>query len=214
MSVRIYTLAKEMKLDSKDLVELCTRAGIQDKGSALASLTDEEVVKLREFLAGKTKPAERSAAAAAKPGVPVRPTTTAPVKREDYIAPAGVVGKGKPPEIAPPKPPAAGGPPAKPRPGSRSADGAKPMPRPAFKLAPLPAAGRAPPPATRSSQEPVAQKPDVKLPLDAIRSAKQVGAKPLADHMRKAEQRQAGESGRPQTAGPLRGAGGPGAAPL
>ena len=38
MAVRIYTLAKELKIDSKELVELCTRAGIQDKGSALASI--------------------------------------------------------------------------------------------------------------------------------------------------------------------------------
>ena len=55
MAVRIYTLAKELKLDSKELVELCTRAGIQDKGSALASLTDEEVAKLKEFIAGKAR---------------------------------------------------------------------------------------------------------------------------------------------------------------
>ena len=190
MAVRIYTLAKDLKLDSKELVDLCTRAGIQDKGSALASLSDDEVAKLREFMAGKAKPAERPAAAV-KPGPPVRPTAPGPVKREDYIAPAGVSGKAKPPEMPPatpatpatsaPQPPATG----KPRPGSRSGDGAKPMPRPAFKLAPLPAAGRAAPP-PRASQEPVAQKPDVKLPLDAIRYAKQGGAKPLADHMRKA----------------------------
>ncbi|MFM8415014.1 MAG: translation initiation factor IF-2 [Planctomycetota bacterium] len=215
MAVRIYTLAKELKLDSKELVELCTRAGIQDKGSALASLTDEEVAKLKEFIAGKAKPAERPAAAA-KPGAPVRPVAAGPVKREDYIAPAGVAGKGKPPEVAPPKPPAAAAPAApsaKPRPGSRSGDGPKPMPRPAFKLAPLPAAGRAPPP-PRATQEPVAQKPDVKLPLDAIRSAKQGGAKPLADHMRKAEQRQAGEAARARTSGLLRGAGGPAAPPV
>ena len=38
MAVRIYTLAKELKIDSKELVEICTRAGIQDKGSALASM--------------------------------------------------------------------------------------------------------------------------------------------------------------------------------
>ena len=79
------------------------------------------------------------------------------------------------------------------------------MPRPAFKLAPMPAAGKAPPPPARGKEEPAAQKPDVKLPLDAIRSAKQGGAKPLADHMRKAEQRQAGESVRARTSGLLRG---------
>ena len=53
MAVRIYSLAKELKLD-KELVELCN-GGIQDKGSALASLDDAEVVRIKEFVAGKTK---------------------------------------------------------------------------------------------------------------------------------------------------------------
>ena len=57
MAVRIYTLAKELKLDSKELVELCNLAGIQDKGSALASLADDEVAKIKEFIAGKSRPA-------------------------------------------------------------------------------------------------------------------------------------------------------------
>ena len=56
MAVRIYTLAKDLKIDSKELVELCTRAGIQDKGSALASMTDEEVAKLKEFIAATGMP--------------------------------------------------------------------------------------------------------------------------------------------------------------
>jgi translation initiation factor IF-2 len=203
VAVRIYTLAKELKLDSKELVELCTRAGIQDKGSALASLSDEEVAKIKEFIAGKAKGPERPAAPV-RPGAPVRPAAASPVKKEDYIAPAGVSGKGKPQEIGGGKSPGKPGS-TRPRPGGRTGEGGKPMPRPAFKLAPLPAAGKAPPPPARGKEEPVAQKPDVKLPLDAIRSAKQGGAKPLADHMRKAEQRQAGESVRARTSGLLRG---------
>jgi len=55
-------------------------------------------------------------------------------------------------------------------------------------------------PVARTSQEPAPQKPDVKLPLDAIRSAKAGGAKPLAEHMRKHEQRQA-DAGRPRPGG-------------
>jgi translation initiation factor IF-2 len=199
VAVRIYTLAKELKLDSKELVEMCTRAGIQDKGSALASLNDEEVAKIKEFIAGKAKPPERPAAPV-RPSPTSRPAAAGPVKREDYIAPAGVSGKGKPQELGTGKPPT-----ARPRPGGRTGEGGKPMPRPAFKLAPLPAAGKAPPPPARGKEEPAAQKPDVKLPLDAIRSAKQGGAKPLADHMRKAEQRQAGEAVRARTSGLLRG---------
>jgi len=230
VAVRIYTLAKELKIDSKELVELCTRAGIQDKGSALASMTDEEVGKLKEFIAAKSRPPERPAvgpaslapqrpapqkpapqrpapqkpappepvaAGAAPPTAPapLAPRPAGPVRREDYIGPMGAAARGKPAEIPPVKP-------AEPRPrpaGLRpTGDGTKPVPRPAFKLSPLPAAGR--PPVQRVSQEPAAQKPDVKLPLDAIRSAKAGGAKPLAEHMRKHEQRQA-ETPRPRPGG-------------
>jgi len=216
VAVRIYTLAKELKIDSKELVELCTRAGIQDKGSALASMTDEEVAKLKEFMAAKSRPPERPAVAApvrpAAPPAPVKPAAPATLKREDYIAPTGVA-KAKPPEVAPPPKPVAAE--AKPRPTVRpGGDGPKPVPRPAFKLAPVPAAGRAPITPRPASQEPVAQKPDVKLPLDAIRSAKAGGAKPLADHMRKHEQQRAADATRQRTSGLLRGgAGAPTAVP-
>ena len=44
MPVRIYAFAKEMKIDSKELVDVCKKAGVTGKGSALASLSDEEVV--------------------------------------------------------------------------------------------------------------------------------------------------------------------------
>ena len=242
MAVRIYSLAKELKLDSKELVELCARAGIQDKGSALASLTDDEVARVKDFIAGKSKSAERAA--------PVRPTTAAKssgaMRREDYVAPTGAVGGSRPKDLSGGKPapkpaplgrapaatgdaagkPAEGesatpdggdaGPPLRVRPGAGRGprSGAKPAPRPTFKLPPLPAAGRKPA-APRPSQEPAAQKPDVKLPLDAIRSAKAGGTKPLAEHMRKHEQRQQDKTtGR--TAGLLRGgmAGGGLAPPL
>jgi len=224
VAVRIYTLSKELKIDSKELVELCTRAGIQDKGSALASMSDEEVAKLKEFIAGKSRPPERPAPAAPTPPAAggAKPTAPAPapapvrapgtLKREDYIAPAGVASRGRPIDLQAAKSDAE----PRPRPaGLRpSGDGNKPVPRPAFKLPPLPAAGR--PPVARASQEPVAQKPDVKLPLDAIRSAKAGGAKPLAEHMRKHEQRQA-ETPRPRPGGlGLRGGvagGAPGAVP-
>jgi translation initiation factor IF-2 len=80
VAVRIYTLSKELKIDSKELVDLCTRAGIQDKGSALASMSDEEVAKLKEFIAGKARPAERPVAAPAAGGASVmsKDTTSRP----------------------------------------------------------------------------------------------------------------------------------------
>jgi translation initiation factor IF-2 len=210
VAVRIYTLAKELKIDSKELVDLCTRAGIQDKGSALASMTDEEVAKLREFIAGRARPSERPApvkAAVPPPAAPVRPAPVQPqpLKKEDYIAPAGVAGKAKADVPAETRPRLGGV-----RPGGARGEGGKPVPRPTFKLAPLPAAGRTP--VAKPPTEPVAQKPDVKLPLDAIRSAKAGGAKPLADHMRKHEQQRQVEGQRARTSGLLRG--GSGAMPV
>lgn len=60
MPVRIYALAKDLKIDSKELVDICTRAGIKDVGSALSSIADEEVVILKAILAGK--PVQRRSA--------------------------------------------------------------------------------------------------------------------------------------------------------
>ncbi len=91
MPIRIYALAKELQIDNKKLVDVCTRAGITGKGSALASLTDEEVVRLKAFMAGgghrgavggKADGAARMAdAGAAGVGHSIR--------RSDYIGPAG-----------------------------------------------------------------------------------------------------------------------------
>jgi translation initiation factor IF-2 len=54
---RIYALAKELNVDSKDLVDLVKKVGITGKGSALASLTDEEAQKVRDHLASSNSPA-------------------------------------------------------------------------------------------------------------------------------------------------------------
>ena len=81
--MRIYALAKELGKDSKELVEVCRKAGISGKGSALASLTDDEVVKVKAFLRGSDKKAEPG-----RPGAPGRRETPEVYRREDYIAPA------------------------------------------------------------------------------------------------------------------------------
>ncbi len=90
MAVRIYALAKELKVDSKELVDICTRAGVPGKGSALASLTEEEVEKVKQFLKGgsaaKAKPAKAAPIAPQRPAEPAR--------------------MGKMPVIVTPKPPA------------------------------------------------------------------------------------------------------------
>lgn len=217
MAVRIYSLAKELKLDSKELVERCAEAGIQGKGSALASLTDEEETTLRAYLASGTRqaatprraptakaspivtlPTRSTAAPVAPPPVEVEvarepepvlePVTVAAVapaapepvtiRREDYVAPTGTV---------PDKVPQLGKKPTSRTVRKKPTDGEPPKPvvrAPAIKLAPLP---KAEPPKSRAS-EPVAQKPDIKLPMDVIRASK-AGSKPLSDHMRKAEQK-------------------------
>ena len=51
MPVRIYAFAKELGFDNKQLLDICDSAGIEDKGSALASLTDDEVVVIKDYLA-------------------------------------------------------------------------------------------------------------------------------------------------------------------
>lgn len=99
MPVRIYALAKELNLDSKDLVDICTKAGIPGKGSALASLEDDEVIRVKAFMeGGHKKPTSSPAAPSAEKariGAPIRPGA-------DHASPLGA-GK-KPPVIAPRKP--------------------------------------------------------------------------------------------------------------
>lgn len=302
MAVRIYTIAKELQLDSKELVDLLPKAGISGKGSALASLADDEVVKLKDFLAKKSRPAaerasERSlerlerpldvgmdrpirelvkpkpaplarptalpvmgepaaaespappqeSAPAASPPDPVvseadippaapaiaaeaapvtvaprengsresaakepvhaprssplggrvgqihhrsgsgsatstltaagTATESAPLRRDDYIPPGGVV-RSKPPALAPRKDRDEG--------GDREQRGKSKEPaKPTIRLAPM----RAPqaPHKPGKSNEPVPQKPDIRLPMEVIKSSKAGGAKPLEAHMKRTE---------------------------
>ena len=72
MPVRIYALAKELQMDSKALVEVCNKAGVSGKGSALASLTDDELAKVKAYLTGGSKPAQRPSVQ--RPSAPAPPT--------------------------------------------------------------------------------------------------------------------------------------------
>ena len=56
MAMRIYSLAKDLGLDNKELVEIVKKAGISGKGSALASLEDEEGDKVKQYMADGDKP--------------------------------------------------------------------------------------------------------------------------------------------------------------
>ena len=86
MPIRIYALAKELKIDSKELVEVCTKAGIPGKGSALASLDDDEVAKVKSYLSGP-KPAATKPSAPTTAAAPSPPPAATPPKREDSVLP-------------------------------------------------------------------------------------------------------------------------------
>jgi translation initiation factor IF-2 len=213
LAVRIYSLAKELKLDSKDLVDLCTRAGVPGKGSALASLTDDEVVKVKAFissvssgksLGGHASAAAKSAAGGVAVAAPPEPTV---FRREDYIAPGGVAAK--PPAIPPSRPE---------RPAAETPRRSEPKapPKPTVRVAPLPPSALNAPPTPTGPAEPAPQKPDIRLPPDAIRASKAGGSKPLQAHMRAHEmKRKAEQQGGPAPSGPTHGRrpGGPGRGP-
>jgi translation initiation factor IF-2 len=98
LAIRIYALAKELEIDNKKLVDICARAGITGKGSALASLTDEEEVRVRGLIAaGKSGKPEAG---------PAKSSAAAPrsIRREDYIAPAGAASGSKIPVLPSSKP--------------------------------------------------------------------------------------------------------------
>ncbi len=84
MPTRIYALAKDLKIDSKDLVDICTRAGIPGKGSALASLDDAEMVKLKAYMEGSSA---KKAAATAQPLVNTRDVLSTPVAGTQTLPP-------------------------------------------------------------------------------------------------------------------------------
>ena len=112
MPARIYALAKELNIDSKDLVDLVKKVGITGKGSALASLSDEEAQRVRDHLAGAgadSKPqaatavADKAAPAAVREAVvPERKPKSIQIGRSSGpISRAGTKTGGKPKGDAP-----------------------------------------------------------------------------------------------------------------
>jgi len=143
LPTRIYALAKDLKIENKKLVDICNQIGITGKGSALASLSDDEVVAIKAYLE-KTK-AARPAAGSTAAGSRL----AAPVRREEYIPPAGTPPK-KVPVLEPRRP--------VPLPGKRGTAAAPPAPPAPGPEAPSPAPGQAvvsPQPATPATVETV-----------------------------------------------------------
>lgn len=61
LSIRIHQLAKQLGMESRALVELCAEVGLGGK-TALSSLTDEEVAKVKAYLKSRSsRPATTSA---------------------------------------------------------------------------------------------------------------------------------------------------------
>lgn len=90
MPIRIYELAKKLKVENKVLVDNCVKAGITGKGSALASLTDEEAAKLETYMSASAgpKPVERGFArpsSIAAPKLPDLPKAPPVVSRPPAV---------------------------------------------------------------------------------------------------------------------------------
>lgn len=181
---RIYALAKELKLDSKKLVDICAKAGVMGKGSALASLSDDEVDKLKSYLGGvKTSP---NKAATPKPDKPSSSSTS--FTRDDYIAPGGTAGGDDSP--------------AKESQDSEEAkkDSGPKTPvkkAPVVKLAAMPTTTPTPPPS--SPNEPAPQKPIMTLPPDALRKG---DSAPLGQFTRQEKRRKSDQAQEPAPSSP------------
>lgn len=70
MKIRIFALAKELGLDSKELITHCNSAGVRLKNSALASISPEERDVVLKFL--ETKTVSSPTAVADEPAMPTR----------------------------------------------------------------------------------------------------------------------------------------------
>jgi translation initiation factor IF-2 len=82
--IRIYALAKDLKIDSKELVEFCNKAGIPGKGSALASLEDDEIAKLKTWMEASATKRQPSAPA---PLVDTKAVLSSPVSATATLPP-------------------------------------------------------------------------------------------------------------------------------
>ncbi len=225
LPIRIYALAKQLNVDHRSIIDACKQAGITGKGSALASLTDEEVAQIKSSLSqGKAAGSRSQATATATAlgtrrsarlaGAGKRMPSEGVVRREDYIAPAGTAPKKvpvlkkpeKPPPIKekPPEPEKTVTPPADKIEKEKKKEDKKKVEKPekmgpAIKLAPMPKTQQPTPPP--KPQEPAPQKPDIKLPADAIRASK-AGSMPLSEHLRKHEQKRRAAAKKTSPRGP------------
>ena len=194
MAVRVYALAQQLGLESKDLLDLCRSAGIEVKNSALAILTGEECAQVEHLAKGAGTAKEKTPVST---GTVAKDTAKTPNRREDYVSASGVTRKAMPGPLSRVATGAArtGG--AQPSGNPKDSEVEKKTP-PRRRAIPRPrvaAPPSAPPakPSPRKPAEPSPQKPDLRLPLDAIRA----GRKPLEEHIRKHEEKKRSEGPKP-----------------
>lgn len=81
MAIRIFALAKELGIESKELIEYCNQAGVPAKNSALASISQEQRDVVLSYIEQKGKPKS------AEPQGPLAPM------RDPSLDPSGKVRK-------------------------------------------------------------------------------------------------------------------------
>lgn len=91
---RIYSLAKQLHLESKDILELCLQVGLKEKTSTLSALNEQEEKLVRDAAASRVKSAKSDGTSA-----PERPKLAAtgktPIGKMRVLAPSGKAGKGE-----------------------------------------------------------------------------------------------------------------------
>ncbi|MDA8193365.1 MAG: translation initiation factor IF-2 [Thermaerobacter sp.] len=151
--MRVYELAKELKLDSRRLIDLLHRLNVDGIKNHMSTVEPDAVQTVRNIMEGKLpavgaktgplpgRPAGRPAEPARQPQAPVRPPypTPRPAPREETAAPGSApvprsrpvpAGSGDSRRPAP-RPPAAGTPAAKPTGAPARSPGSRPAtPRP------------------------------------------------------------------------------------
>ncbi len=170
MSVRIYAMARDHDIPSKDVVDTCVQLGIDVK-SHMSAISEEDAKRVLQTIKNR---GVRLAGTGAGPSALVPSAPAGPIRREDYIPASGIVST-KVPEI--------GKPPAKPaeeekKPVAAPVAAVAPAAPPKMKARPLPRMGSAPTPMLRPTvpakpepaapEAPRAQKPLMSLSTVAL----------------------------------------------
>ncbi|AMV22149.1 translation initiation factor IF-2 [Planctomyces sp. SH-PL14] len=98
MKIRIFALAKELNLDSKELIQYCNDAGLNVKSSPLASISPEERDMVLGFMKQRTKGAS-SAPAKPEPVGATREPIGGKLREMKKITPSGPLARTRPQEV-------------------------------------------------------------------------------------------------------------------